>query len=391
MMNKFLLLCLSMILTVSCATDSEKEIKVGALSYDEYLPLLKEKRVSILSNQTGMVSEGEHLLDALLSKGVNVVSIMSPEHGFRGTADAGEHVSSSIDSKSGIKIRSLYEKGIDRPSDEAMNEFDVMIFDLQDVGVRFYTYNATMARMMDACAKFGKKMIILDRPNPLGFYVDGPTLDMKYKSGVGWLPIPIVHGMTLGELAHMINGEGWLTDGIKCDITVIKCKNYTHSSKYQLPVKPSPNLPDMRSIYLYPSTCYFEGTPVSLGRGTDKPFQMYGHPDMTGYDFSFTPKSISGAKNPPQLDKECFGVDLSNLSFDEINKEKINLKYIIDAYNNLNIEDEFFRKFFTLLTGREYVKEMIMEKKSAEEIEKMWEGDVNEFTSKREKYLLYPL
>lgn len=386
--KKTTLIILSALLFAACTC--AQEIQVGALSFDEYLPLLEGKKVSILSNQTGMVSEKTHLLDTLLSLNVNVVSIMSPEHGFRGTADAGEHVSSSIDEKTGIPIRSLYEKGIDGPSKESMDEFDVMIFDLQDVGVRFYTYNATMARMMDACAAYGKKFIVLDRPNPIGYLVDGPILDMQLKSGVGWIPVPIAHGMTLGELALMINGEGWLKDGAKCDLTVIKCKNYTHNSTYTLPVKPSPNIPDMRTVYLYPSTCYFEGTPVSLGRGTDKPFQMYGHPDMKGYSYSFTPKSIPGAKNPPQLDKLCYGVDLrTEPSIEEIKKAGINLEYVIDAYNNLQIGDAFFSRFFDLLTGQKYVREMIMEGKSSQEIKARWSDDVIRFKAQREPYLLY--
>lgn len=388
-MKKLFALSLSLLMMVSCSS-AQKEIQVGALSFDEYLPLLEGKRVSILSNQTGMVSSTTHLLDTLLDMGVNVVSIMSPEHGFRGVADAGEHVSSSIDPETGIPIRSLYESGVNRPSDESMAEFDVMVFDLQDVGVRFYTYNATMARMMDACAQFGKKMIVLDRPNPLGYYVDGPILDMKYKSGVGWLPVPVVHGMTLGELALMINGEGWLKDGIQCDLTVVPCKNYTRDMEYVLPIKPSPNLPDMRSIYLYPSTCYFEATPVSLGRGTDKPFQIYGHPDMTGYDFSFTPRSVPGAKNPPQLDKLCYGVDLSSLPIEEIKARGINLEYVIDAYNNLKLDDKkMFRSFFELLIGQGYVREMIVEGKSAAEIEAMWADDVVKFKEQRAPYLIY--
>lgn len=382
-------LFLAILILTSCSIH-QREIKVGALSFDEYLPLLEGKRVSILSNQTGMVSSNTHLLDTLLSMGVNVVSIMSPEHGFRGVADAGEKVKSSVDEKSGIIIRSLYEKGVDRPSDESMEEFDVLLFDIQDVGVRFYTYNVTMAKMMDACAQFGKKMVLLDRPNPLGFYVDGPILDMKYRSGVGWLPIPVVHGMTLGELALMINGEGWLKDGAKCDLTVVPCKNYTKNMTYTLPIKPSPNLPNMKSIYLYPSTCYFEATPVSLGRGTDAPFQIYGHPDMTGYDFSFTPRSVPGAKNPPQLDKLCYGVDLRAISDDTINKRGINLEYVIDAYQNLKLDDKtMFRPFFELLIGQGYVREMIKDGKSAAEIEAMWVDDVANFKKQREPYLIY--
>jgi len=367
-----------------------QEIKTGAESVNEYLPLLKGKKVAVLSNQTGMIGK-THLVDSLVALKVNIVAIMSPEHGFRGDADAGEHVSSSVDQKTGIPIKSLYEGNTNKPSAELIKQIDVLVFDLQDVGVRFYTYLTTMARMMEACAENGKKMIVLDRPNPIGFYVDGPILDMKHKSGVGWLPIPVVHGMTLGELAMMINGEKWLSNGIQCDITVIKCKNYTHESMYKLPVKPSPNLPDMRSIYLYPSTCYFEATPVSLGRGTDKAFQMYGHPNMKGYSFSFTPRSIPGAKFPPQLNKECYGVDLRTTpSIEEINKTGINLEYVIDAYKNLNLDDHFFRSFFELLIGKSYVRKMIMEGKSAAEIKAMWADDVVTFKQQRKPYLLYP-
>ncbi|MEA5007044.1 MAG: DUF1343 domain-containing protein [Rikenellaceae bacterium] len=365
-------------------------IKTGAESLDEYLPLLKGKRVAVLSNQTGIIGK-THIVDSLVSLKINIVAIMSPEHGFRGDADAGEHVSSSVDKKTGIPIKSLYEGNTGKPSAELIKEIDVLLFDLQDVGVRFYTYLTTMTRMMEACAENGKKMIILDRPNPLGFYIDGPILDMKYKSGVGWLPIPTVHGMTFGELAGMINGEKWLANGIQCDVTVIKCKNYTHASMYTLPVKPSPNLPDMRSIYLYPSTCYFEATPVSLGRGTDYPFQIYGHPNMKGYNYKFTPRSIPGAKTPPQLNRECYGVDLTKQpSIEEINKKGINLEYVIDAYRNLNLDDFFFRSSFELLTGRDYVKKMIMAGKSADEIKAMWAGDVAKFKEQRKPYLLYP-
>ncbi len=367
-----------------------QNIKTGAESVSEYLPLLQGKKVAVLSNQTGMIGK-THLVDSLVALKINIVAIMSPEHGFRGDADAGEHVSSSVDQKTGIPIKSLYEGNTGKPASELMKEIDVMVFDLQDVGVRFYTYLTTMARMMEACAENGVKMVILDRPNPIGFYVDGPILDMKYKSGVGWLPIPTVHGMTLGELAGMINGEKWLKDGIQCDIKVIKCKNYTHASMYQLPVKPSPNLPDMRSIYLYPSTCYFEATPVSLGRGTTTAFQMYGHPNMKGYKFSFTPRSIPGAKLPPQLDKECFGIDLRKTpSIEEINKAGINLEYVVDAYKNLSLDDHFFRSFFENLIGQGYVRKMIKEGKTAAEIKAMWAGDVAKFKEQRRPYLLYP-
>lgn len=376
--------------TKNGSADSAQKIKVGAESIEEYLPMVQGKRVAVLSNQTGVIGN-THLVDTLIALKVNVVFIMSPEHGFRGDADAGEHVSSSVDKKTGIPIKSLYEGNTGKPSSELLNQIDVIIFDLQDVGVRFYTYLTTMARMMEACAENGKKMIVLDRPNPLGFYVDGPILDMKYKSGVGWLPIPVIHGMTFGELAGMINGEKWLSNGIQCDVSVIKCKNYTHASMYTLPVKPSPNLPEMRSIYLYPSMCYFEATPVSLGRGTDHPFQMYGHPNMKGYDFNFTPKSIPGAKNPPQLNRVCYGVDLTKEpSIEEINKKGINLEYLIDAYHNLNLDNFFFNSFFELLIGRDYVRKMIIAGNSATEIKSMWADDVAKFKEQRKPYLLYP-
>ena len=372
---------------VNYATD----ILTGAQSVEEYLPLLKGKRVCILSNQCGIVTPGVHVLDTLLSLGINVTCIMSPEHGFRGDADAGEAVGNSVDSKTGVPIKSLYGSKNNTPAKETMDMFDVLLFDLQDVGVRFYTYYVTMVNMMATCAEYGKEFIVLDRPNPIGFYVDGPILDMKYKSGVGGLPIPTVHGMTLGELASMANGEGWLKDGVKCDLKVVKCKNYTHAKLYRLPLKPSPNLPDMRSIYLYPSTCYFEATPVSLGRGTNKAFQMYGHPNMLGYDFTFIPRSIPGAKTPPQLDKVCHGVDLrTNPSIDEINAKGIDFSYIIDAYNNLNLGDHFFRNSFELEAGQAYVRKMIKEGKSAEQIKAMWQDDVAKFKEQRKPYLLYP-
>ena len=396
-MKRFLLLTVLLPTLLACGKAPQPrtyaltpDILPGATALEEYLPLLEGQRVSILSNQTGMVTPERHVLDTLLSLGVNVVSIFSPEHGFRGTADAGELVSSSVDEPTGVPIRSLYDGKGGVPSEEAMSEFDVLLFDLQDVGCRFYTYNVTMGKMMAVCATHGKKMIVLDRPNPIGFYVDGPILDMKYKSGVGWYPIPVCHGMTLGELALMINGEGWLPEAAVCDLTVIKCRNYTHQSRYVLPVKPSPNLPDMRSIYLYPSLCYFEATPVSLGRGTAQAFQMYGHPNMKGYSFSFTPRSVEGAKNPPHLDQECFGVDLRTEPSDEaVNAAGINLEYVIDAYRNLHMGDHFFRSFFELLIGRDYVRKMIKEGASAEDIKAMWADDVASFKEQRKPYLLY--
>ena len=365
------------------------QVIVGAARTRDYVPLLKGKRIALLSNQTGMVGD-KHTLDIMLENGLNVTTIFSPEHGFRGKADAGEHVSSSVDEKTGIPIASLYEGKSRMPSKETMDRFDVIVTDIQDVGLRFYTYYITMVNMMDAAAAYGKEFIVFDRPNPNGMTVDGPILDMKLKSGVGWLPIPTVHGMTMGEIARMTNGEGWLKDGKKVKLTVIPCKNYTHKTRYQLPIAPSPNLPNMLSIYLYPSTCYFEGTPVSLGRGTDWPFQVYGHPDMKGYDFSFTPTSRPGAKTPPQQDKLCHGVDLHNLKAEEVIAKGMNLEYVIDAYNNLNISDKFFTSFFDKLAGQTYIREMIQTGKSADEIRARWHDDVKRFKQQRRPYLLYP-
>ena len=367
-------------------------VVVGAERTSEYLKLLKGKRIALLSNQTGVVGakHDKHTLDLMLEKGLNVTTIFSPEHGFRGKADAGEHVSSSVDEKTGIPIASLYEGKSRMPSKETMDRFDVIVTDIQDVGLRFYTYYITMVNMMDAAAAYDKEFVVFDRPNPNGMTVDGPILDMNLKSGVGWLPITTVHGMTMGEIALMTNGEGWLNGGKKVKLTVIPCKNYTHKTRYQLPVAPSPNLPNMLSIYLYPSTCYFEGTPVSLGRGTDWPFQVYGHPDMKGYDFSFTPKSRPGAKTPPQMDKLCHGVDLHNLKAEDVIAQGMNLEYVIDAYRNLNIGDKFFTSFFDKLAGRTYIREMIQAGKSASEIRAMWQDDVAKFKKQRRPHLLYP-
>jgi uncharacterized protein YbbC (DUF1343 family) len=391
MMKKIIILfALGLLFGPLVAAQNNAKILTGAQNPDEYLPMLKGKKVAVLSNQTGCIGN-EHVVDFLLKKGVNIVCIFSPEHGFRGTADAGEHVSSSVDEKTGIPIRSLYDGNTGKPSDEAMKSFDILLFDLQDVGLRFYTYLTTMVRMMDACAAAHVKMIILDRPNPNGHYVDGPVLDMKYKSGVGWIPVPVVHGMTLGEIAGMVNGEKWLTNGAQCDVTVIKCKNYTHAMLYQLPVAPSPNLPDMRSIYLYPSLCYFEATPVSLGRGTDSPFQLYGHPNMTGYSFNFTPRSVPGAKFPPQLNRQCYGIDLrTNPSNREIFEKGVDLSYLIDAYNNLHLDAFFFNSFFEKLIGVDYVRKMIVDGKNAAQIKARWKNEVEKFKLQRKPYLLYP-
>lgn len=386
-MKKILFIVVLAFITLHCQAKQSRVI-VGAEQTNDYLPILKNKRIAVFSNHTGMVGN-KHLLDVLLEDKINVVAIFSPEHGFRGNADAGEHVSSSVDQKTGVPILSLYDGQLGKPSEESMHKFDLLIVDIQDVGLRFYTYYASMVRLMDACAEYNRKMLILDRPNPNGHYVDGPILDMKYKSGVGWLPIPVVHGMTLGELALMVNGERWLPASRICDVTVIKCKNYTHQTMYQLSIPPSPNLPNMKAVYLYPSICYFEATPVSLGRGTQLPFQVYGHPNMIGYNYSFTPQSTLGAKSPPQLGRLCHGVNLSELSEEDIRKKGVDLSYLIDAYRNLNMDDYFFRPFFERLIGTDYVRKMIEQGKDADEIKAMWKEDVEKFKIQRRPYLLY--
>lgn len=364
------------------------EVEVGAANPARYMKHLEGQRVALFSNQTGMVGD-KHTLDILLENHVNVVTIFSPEHGFRGKADAGEKVSSSVDEKTGVPIYSLYGAKGGMPDDETMKKIDLIITDIQDVGLRYYTYYITMIKLMDQCARHDKRMLILDRPNPNGFYVDGPILDMKYKSGVGALPIPVVHGMTLGELARMANGERWLESGKRCKLTVIPCLNYTHQTLYRLPIAPSPNLPNMLSIYLYPSICYFEGTDVSLGRGTDKPFQQFGHPKMTGYDYCFTPRSVPGAKNPPQKDKQCFGRDLTTMSEEAARDNGLDLTYLIEAYHNLGIGDKFFTPFFEKLIGVSYVRTMIEAGSSAATIKARWHDDVEKFKKQRRKYLLY--
>ena len=383
----FLILALYGCLVLPAAESAD--VVTGADRAEVYVPLLKGKRVALFSNHTG-VTGGRHTLDVLIDNGVDVRCIFSPEHGFRGTADAGEHVGSGVDPVTGIPIASLYDGKKRGPSAETMNGIDVIVTDIQDVGLRYYTYYCTMIDLMSAAAEAGKEFMVLDRPNPNGMYVDGPILDMKYQSGVGRLPIPVVHGMTLGELAGMANGEGWLKEGRKARLTVVPCLNYTHQTRYRLPLAPSPNLRDMKAIYLYPATCYFEATPVSLGRGTDMPFLCYGHPDMTGRTFEFTPRSVAGAKNPPQLDKLCHGVDLRDIPDEEAIARGVDLTYLIDAYRDPGMNHEgFFRSFFEKLIGRGDIRAMIEQGKSADEIKATWQNDVARFREQRAPYLLY--
>ena len=370
----------------SAYATAPEEVLVGATDTAVYMPLLRDERVAVLANHTAMYSAEEHVVDMLHREGVNVVGIFAPEHGFRGSVEAGAKVENGVDVRTGIPILSLYNGNTQRPSDEVMRSFDILVVDMQDVGLRFYTYYISMLRMIDACADFGVEVVVLDRPNPNGHYVDGPILDMRYKSGVGWLPIPVVHGLTMGEIATMAIGEEWAKEA---KLSVVKCRNYDHTIRYMLPIAPSPNLPTQHSIYLYPSTCLFEGTVVSMGRGTEAPFEMYGHPAMTGRDFSFTPMPNAGSAKPPHNGVMCYGVDLRDVADEDIWREGVNLEYVIDAYRDLNMGDRFFTSMFEKLIGVDYVRRMIIEGATAEEIEACWKDDVEEFKALRREYLLY--
>ena len=395
MLRLFQLLLLTLVM-VSCGesasanvnAESPKrgEVLVGATDTAQYMPLLRGKRVAVLANHTAMFSAEEHVIDMMHREGIELAGIFAPEHGFRGSIEAGAIVKNSVDERTGVAILSLYTGNKKRPSDEVMRSFDILVVDMQDVGLRFYTYYITMLQIMDACADFGQSVIVLDRPNPNGHYVDGPILDMKYKSGVGWLPIPVVHGLTMGEIATMALGEGWARP---VELTVVKCRNYDHTTHYTLPIAPSPNLPTQHSIYLYPSTCLFEGTVMSLGRGTEAPFEVYGHPDMRGYDFSFTPEPNAGSKTPPHNGVRCYGVDLREVNDEEVWQQGVNIEYLVDAYRNLNIGDEFFKPVFEKLIGVEYVRQMILDGYSAQEIKARWSEDVESFKKQRKPYLLY--
>ena len=379
------------ITTASCQTKSSKKdyILPGIHNINNFKNKLKYNNIAVVANHSAIINN-VHLVDTLISLGINVKTIFSPEHGFRGNQDAGATINNEVDNKTGLKVISLYGKN-KKPQNSDLQDIDIIVFDIQDVGVRFYTYLSTMHYIMEAAAENNIKVIILDRPNPNGFYVDGPILDTVQKSFVGMHPIPIVHGMTLGELAQMINGEKWLKNGIQCNIEIIKCTNYSHNDLYQLPVKPSPNLPNMTSIYLYPSLALFEGTVMSVGRGTQMPFQIYGHPDIRT-TFSFTPISTPGASNNPKYEGIiCYGYDLRNFDINTfITKPELSLKYIIDAYNNINSKADFFNNFFYNLSGNKKLKTQIINNISEENIKLSWEKELKQFKDKRKKYLLYP-
>lgn len=391
--------------SLSIKVRNDKIIIVGANQIESYFHILKGKKVGIVANQTSMVvdslmaffenpiqiKEGDkkeeyHLVDFLAALKVDVKKVFAPEHGFRGKADAGEVVKDGVDTKTGLPIISLYGKN-KKPSKEQLENIDLMIFDIQDVGARFYTYISTLHYMMEACAENNIPLLILDRPNPNGHYIDGPVLEMQHKSFVGMHPVPVVHGMTIGEYAQMINGEGWLDNNIKCDITIVKLKNYTHQSQYSLPIKPSPNLPNDVAINLYPSLCFFEGTPWSAGRGTEMQFQVFGSPNSPSeyYPFTFTPKANEGAKYPKFKNELCHGKDLRETK----RLHKLNLEWLIAAYVAKGKQKDFFNPFFTKLAGTTKLQEQIEKGYTYREIRKTWLKGLENYDTMRQEYMLY--
>jgi uncharacterized protein YbbC (DUF1343 family) len=373
------IICISLVLFTFSV--NAQNIVLGAERTETYLPLLKNKKVGVIGNQSSMIVN-THLVDSLLSLGIDVVKVFSPEHGFRGTADAGAIIEDGIDVKTGIPIISLYGNN-KKPTREQLQGIDILVFDIQDVGVRFYTYISTLHYVMEAAAESNIKVIVLDRPNPNGHYVDGPILDTAFQSFVGMHTIPVVHGMTIGEYAKMITGEKWIAED--CDLTVIKMENYTHNTNYDLPIKPSPNLPNARAVNLYPSLCLFEGTTISIGRGTDYPFQHFGAPYLKS-NYSFMPKSGEGSKYPKHEDIVCFGTDLR---FQEDYLTALNLNWIIETYKQCSEKEKFFTDFFDKLAGTDKLRNQIIAGKTAREIKATWKEGLEEFKKIRKKYLIY--
>ncbi len=386
-------------LLVACGSDAqepvlisqgpvERPVVVGAERTEQYLPLLHGQRVGVVTNQTGTIGRA-HLVDSLLALKVAVAKVLAPEHGFRGDADAGEHVKDQRDVRTGLPVVSLYGKN-KKPTAAQLADVDVLLFDIQDVGVRFYTYISTLHYVMEAARESGKKVIVLDRPNPNGFYVDGPVLDKAFTSFVGMHPVPIVHGMTIGEYARMINGEGWLTGGLKCDLTVIPCAGWDHRQFYQLPVRPSPNLPNASAVYLYPSLGLFEGTVVSVGRGTDRPFQCIGYPGSVVGQYHFTPVSMPGAKDPPYKGRECTGIDLQAYGgFQSRMEKRLRLHWLIGSYREASDKAGFFNSFFDKLAGGPDLRERVLRGEDEDTIRASWQPALHAFMKVRQKYLLY--
>jgi uncharacterized protein YbbC (DUF1343 family) len=374
--------------TVVIESKTPIQVTTGAQKTKEYLPLLAGKRVALLVNQTSLINN-THLADSLIRLGVKIKKVFTPEHGFRGSMDAGEGVATTKDAKTGLLLVSLYGDK-KKPTAADLADVDIVVYDIQDVGVRFYTYISTLHYMMEACAENKKPLVILDRPNPNGYFVDGPVLDKAFSSFVGVDPVPVVYGLTAGEYASMVNGEGWLAKGLKCSLTVIKCDGYAHDDYYTLPVKPSPNLPNMTSVYLYPSLCFFEGTGISVGRGTDKPFQVVGSPLLTDARYSFTPKSMEGAKSPLYKDKLCNGYDLTTYGEMIMKYEKrINLYWLIDLYKKYPNPKEYFNDYFNSLAGNDALKLQIEAGMSEDNIRDSWQPKLKAYKDIRKKYLLY--
>ena len=373
------------------------QIKTGAEQTEKYVPYLKGKRVAILANQTSIIGK-THLVDSLRKLGINIVKVFGPEHGFRGNASAGAKVADEIDMATGIPVISLYGKK-NKPSHEDLADVDLMIYDLQDVGCRFYTNINALFRLMDACHENDKELLILDRPNPNAYFIDGPVLDMKFKSGIGMFPIPISHGLTVGEFAQMVNGEGWLTNKVKCKLKIIQVANYNHDMPYILPVSPSPNLNTQQSILLYPSTCLFEGIYLNHGRGTYFPFTVLGSPELKGkYEFSFTPIGIPGmAETPLFMNEVCYGIDLRNYDVEILGKTKqINIKWIMELYEASPHKEKFFDSKLSnqmgvieKLTGSDKFRQQIIDGTSEKEIRQSWEPGLSQYKVMRKKYLLY--
>jgi len=365
-------------------------LQVGAEQTELYIPLLSHKKIAVVANHSSTVGK-THLVDSLINLKIKIKKIFCPEHGFRGEGDAGEIIKNQVDKKTGLQLISLYGSH-KKPTIKDLKGIDIIIFDMQDVGVRFYTYISTMHYVMEACAEQGVTLIILDRPNPNGFYVDGPILDTAYHSFVGMHPVPLVHGMTIGEYAQMINGEKWLKKGIQCNIVVIPCKNYNHKMMYQLPIRPSPNLPNQTAVLLYPSLGFFEGTCISVGRGTDYPFQIFGHPSLPKTGYSYIPvEKVGASKNPPYKNQECNGFDLREYSQKYFrDNPNINLEWLIFAYKMFDDKKAFFNKFFVNLSGTPELKRQIEQGLDAETICKSWSNSLNDFKKIKKKYLLYP-
>ncbi|GGF72106.1 hypothetical protein GCM10011397_13740 [Wenyingzhuangia marina] len=362
---------------------------VAANRTNNYLPLLKKFKIGVVANQTSVIFKKDghtHLIDSLLKLNIKINKVFSPEHGFRGKADAAEHVASGLDSKTGLPIISLYGKH-KKPTTEDLQNLELMIFDIQDVGVRFYTYISTLHYVMEACAENNIPLIVFDRPNPNGHYVDGPMLNPKHSSFVGKHPVPLVYGMTIGEYAKMINGEKWLKNGIQCDLKVIELENYTHQSTYHLPIKPSPNLPNDKAINLYPSLGFFEGTPINAGRGTEYQFQQYGSALFPKTDFSYTPHPNEGSKHPKDENKLCYGVDLKTTLY----LNKVNIEWLVDAYQKYQNKEKFFGATFTIHAGDTILEHQLKKGFTAKKIEESWQSEIEKFKLIRTKYLLYPL